>query len=307
DSGVGTGTVVGGHFDPLLAKAVAWGETREEAVDRLDALLARTVVLGVETNATFLRGLLAAPDVRAGNLDTGLIDRLVAGAEGSGAESAAGWVELVAAALFVAEHGVVARPDGGTGGNRMVGRAAGDDDPWRAGDGWRLNGPAAARRVVLVDAAGAAHEVRVTGTARDAVVQVPAPHDDGWEPTASEHPVREVRAALTADPAGADAWWLTVDGVREGVRLALDEPTAADEPATVWLWLWHDGRTVALAAPDRSAQAARARAERRRARGDAPGATDPEVRAAMPGTVVTAVADGDPVTAGSVLVTVEAM
>ncbi|MFI2703932.1 ATP-binding protein [Cellulosimicrobium composti] len=310
DSGIGTGTVVGGQFDPLLAKAVAWGETREEAVDRLDALLARTVVLGVETNAAFLRRLLAAPDVRAGRLDTGLIDRLVAGAEASGAESgavvppAAGWVELVAAALFVAEHGVVARPDGGTGGNRMVGRAAGDD-PWRAGDGWRLNGPAAARRVVLVDAAGAAHEVRVTGTARDAVVQVPVPRDDGWEPTAADQPVREVRAALTADPAEADAWWLTVDGVRERVRLALDAPTAADEPTTVWLW--HDGRTVALAAPDRSVQAARTRAERRRARGDAPGATDPEVRAAMPGTVVTAVADGDPVTAGSVLVTVEAM
>ncbi|KON74572.1 hypothetical protein M768_01200 [Cellulosimicrobium cellulans F16] len=170
-------------------------------------------------------------------------------------------------------------------------------------DGWRLNAPAAARRVVLVDAAGDAHEVRVSGVARDAVVHLPARDDDRWEsPGAPPHPVR---ASLVRDPGADGAWWLTVDGVRERVRLVLDAPSAAGEPATVWLW--RDGRTVALAAPDREQRAARARDERRRARGDAPGATDPEVRAAMPGTVVTAVADGDPVAAGAVLVTVEAM
>ncbi|MFJ2517898.1 biotin carboxylase N-terminal domain-containing protein [Cellulosimicrobium cellulans] len=308
DSGISTGAVVGGHYDPMLAKAVAWGETREHAVDRLDGLLARTVVLGVETNTAFLRSLLADPEVRAGRLDTGLIDRLVA--SGAGGARAVAWVDLVAAALLVAtsggaEPGVVDRfaadsrdkPGfGGAGG-------AGDDDPWRVRDGWRLNAPAAARRVVLVDAAGDAHEVRVSGVARDAVVHLPARHDDEWEsPGAPPHPVR---ASLVRDPGADGAWWLTVDGVRERVRLALDAPSAAGVPATVWLW--RDGRTVALAAPDREQRAARARDDRRRARGDTPGATDPEVRAAMPGTVVTAVADGDPVAAGAVLVTVEAM
>ncbi|KZM77587.1 biotin carboxylase N-terminal domain-containing protein [Cellulosimicrobium sp. I38E] len=308
DSGISAGAVVGGHYDPMLAKAVAWGETREHAVDRLDGLLARTVVLGVETNTAFLRSLLTDPDVRAGRLDTGLIDRLVA--SGAGDARAVAWVDLVAAALFVAssggaEPGVVDRlaadsrdkPGfGGAGG-------AGDDDPWRVRDGWRLNAPAAARRVVLVDAAGDAHEVRVSGVARDAVVHLPARDDDGWEsPGAPPHPVR---ASLVRDPGADGAWWLTVDGVRERVRLALDAPSAAGVPATVWLW--RDGRTVALAAPDREQRAARARDDRRRARGDTPGATDPEVRAAMPGTVVTAVADGDPVAAGAVLVTVEAM
>ncbi|WP_336724609.1 biotin carboxylase N-terminal domain-containing protein [Cellulosimicrobium cellulans] len=308
DSGISAGAVVGGHYDPMLAKAVAWGETRDEAVDRLDGLLARTVVLGVETNTAFLRSLLTDPDVRAGRLDTGLIDRLVA--SGAGDARAVAWVDLVAAALLVAtsggaEPGVVDRfaadsrdkPGfGGAGG-------AGDDDPWRVRDGWRLNAPAAARRVVLVDAAGDAHEVRVSAVARDAVVHLPARDDDGWEsPGAPPHPVR---ASLVRDPGADGAWWLTVDGVRERVRLALDAPSAAGVPATVWLW--RDGRTVALAAPDREQRAARARDERRRARGDTPGATDPEVRAAMPGTVVTAVADGDPVAAGAVLVTVEAM
>ncbi|WP_340697245.1 acetyl/propionyl/methylcrotonyl-CoA carboxylase subunit alpha [Cellulosimicrobium funkei] len=350
DSGISAGAVVGGHYDPMLAKAVAWGETRDEAVERLDGLLARTVVLGVETNTAFLRSLLADDDVRAGRLDTGLIDRLVASGSGSGSGSVAGsgegpggaravypprprssgaparpdhdgahtprplasgvgspsdgpdWVDLVAAALFLVEQVVVARPGGGTGHDRLLGvGVAADGDPWRAGDGWRLNGDAAARRVLLVDAGGGAHEVRVSGVVGDAVVHVPAADDGAW-PGSTTH---AARASLVRDPGADGAWWLTVDGVRERVRLALDAPPADGEPATVWVW--RDGRTVALAAPDRERRAARARADRRRARGDAPGATDPEVRAAMPGTVVTAAADGEPVTAGDVLVTVEAM
>ncbi|UTT59564.1 biotin carboxylase N-terminal domain-containing protein [Cellulosimicrobium cellulans] len=311
DSGICAGTVVGGHYDPMLAKAVAWAETRDEAVERLDGLLARTVVLGVETNTAFLRSLLADDDVRAGRLDTGLIDRLVGSVPGSGSvtgpDEGPGGADvrrsLAAAALFLAEHAVVARPGGGTGHNRMLGEGTGgrDGDPWRVGDGWRLNGDAAARRVLLVDAAGGAHEVRVSGVVGDAVVRVPAPDDGAWPGSTT----RAVRASLARDPGVDGAWWLTLDGVRERVRLALDAPPADGEPATVWVW--RDGRTVALAAPDREQRAARARADRRRARGDAPGATDPEVRAAMPGTVVTAAADGEPVTAGDVLVTVEAM
>jgi acetyl-CoA/propionyl-CoA carboxylase biotin carboxyl carrier protein len=218
----------------------------------------------------------------------------------------------VAAALFLvavalAEHGVVARPEDEMGSNPMLGGGAGisEADPWRVRDGWRLNAAAAARQVVLVDAAGDVHEVRVSGSARDAVVQCPPARDTdgGWGPGAARP--REVRASIERDRGGDGAWWLTVDGVRERVRLALDVPPADGEPATVWLW--RDGRTVALAAPSREQRAARARDERRRARDDAPGATDPEVRAAMPGTVVTAVADGEPVAAGAVLVTVEAM
>ncbi|SIP96056.1 acetyl-CoA/propionyl-CoA carboxylase, biotin carboxylase, biotin carboxyl carrier protein [Cellulosimicrobium aquatile] len=303
DSGISAAAVVGGHYDPMLAKAVAWGETRDEAVERLDGLLARTVVLGVETNTAFLRSLLADDDVRAGRLDTGLIDRLVASVVGPG-EGPGGpdWVDLVAAALFLVEQAVVARPGGGTGHSRLLAAGmAAAGDPWRVGDGWRLNGGAAPRRVLLVDAAGSAHEVRVSGVVGDAVVHVPAADDGAW-PGSTTH---AARASLVRDPGADGAWWLTLDGVRERVRLALDAPPADGEPATVWVW--RDGRTVALAAPDREQRAARARADRRRARGDAPGATDPEVRAAMPGTVVTVAADGEPVTAGDVLVTVEAM
>ncbi|MBE9940293.1 acetyl-CoA carboxylase biotin carboxylase subunit, partial [Cellulosimicrobium cellulans] len=229
DSGISAGAVVGGHYDPMLAKAVAWGETRDEAVERLDGLLARTVVLGVETNTAFLRSLLADDDVRAGRLDTGLIDRLVSAGsgmagsgEGPGAVVGPGGpdaVDLVAAALFLVEQVVVARPGGGTGHDRLLGGGIGgrDGDPWRAGDGWRLNGDAAARRVLLVDAGGGAHEVRVSGVVGEAVVHVPAPDDGAW-PGSTTH---AVRASLARDPGVDGAWWLTVDGVRERVRLAL--------------------------------------------------------------------------------------
>ncbi|MFC9515906.1 acetyl/propionyl/methylcrotonyl-CoA carboxylase subunit alpha [Nocardiaceae bacterium NPDC056970] len=78
DSGLRVGTVVGSDYDPMLAKVVAHGDDRAEALRRLDRALADTAVLGVVTNIEFLRFLLADDDVRAGRLDTGLLDRRVA-------------------------------------------------------------------------------------------------------------------------------------------------------------------------------------------------------------------------------------
>ena len=78
DSGIAAGFVVGSDYDPMLSKIVAHGADRAEALHRLDAALRRTVLLGLGTNIGFLRALLADPDVRAGNLDTGLVGRRVA-------------------------------------------------------------------------------------------------------------------------------------------------------------------------------------------------------------------------------------
>ncbi|MET0976392.1 MAG: acetyl-CoA carboxylase biotin carboxylase subunit [Leifsonia sp.] len=75
DSALLRGGVVGAHYDPMLAKVIAHGRDRAEAIARLDRALADTVVLGLDTNIAFLRDLLADPDVRAGRLDTELIDR----------------------------------------------------------------------------------------------------------------------------------------------------------------------------------------------------------------------------------------
>ncbi|CNW98057.1 propionyl-CoA carboxylase subunit alpha [Mycobacterium tuberculosis] len=70
DSSLLGGTVVGSDYDPLLTKVIAHGADREEALDRLDQALARTAVLGVQTNVEFLRFLLADERVRVGDLDT---------------------------------------------------------------------------------------------------------------------------------------------------------------------------------------------------------------------------------------------
>ncbi|GAA2050964.1 acetyl-CoA carboxylase biotin carboxylase subunit [Streptomyces cheonanensis] len=73
-SGGPGGDEVGTAYDPLLAKIVAYGPDRPTALRRLRAALGETVVLGVDTNAGFLRRLLAHERVAAGELDTGLVD-----------------------------------------------------------------------------------------------------------------------------------------------------------------------------------------------------------------------------------------
>ncbi|UOQ89568.1 ATP-grasp domain-containing protein [Agromyces endophyticus] len=76
DGGIRSGQVITADYDPMLAKVIAYGGDRAEALARLDAALAETVVLGVDTNIAFLRRLLAEPAVQHGDLDTGLIDRM---------------------------------------------------------------------------------------------------------------------------------------------------------------------------------------------------------------------------------------
>ena len=75
DSGLVRGTVIGSEYDPMLAKVIAHAVDRPAALRALDRALADTAVLGVTTNIEFLRFLLADPDVVAGRLDTGLLDR----------------------------------------------------------------------------------------------------------------------------------------------------------------------------------------------------------------------------------------
>ncbi|HWO68167.1 MAG TPA: acetyl/propionyl/methylcrotonyl-CoA carboxylase subunit alpha [Umezawaea sp.] len=75
DSALQVGLRVGSDYDPMLAKVIAHGRTREEALRKLHSALGRTVLLGVTTNIPFLRALLSDVDVRAGRLDTGLVER----------------------------------------------------------------------------------------------------------------------------------------------------------------------------------------------------------------------------------------
>jgi acetyl-CoA carboxylase biotin carboxylase subunit len=75
ESGVETGSVVSVHYDPLLFKLVARGGDRDEALARMRAALAATVVDGVRTTIPFLRTALDHPDVRRGDLHTQMVDQ----------------------------------------------------------------------------------------------------------------------------------------------------------------------------------------------------------------------------------------
>ena len=73
EAGVAEGDEVGTAYDPMIAKLIASGATRDEALDRLAAALAETEVGGVATNLPFLRWLVAHPVLRAGEATTAFL------------------------------------------------------------------------------------------------------------------------------------------------------------------------------------------------------------------------------------------
>ena len=73
DAGVEEGDEVGTRYDPLIAKLIAHGPTREDALDRLATALDETSVEGVTTNLPFLRWLVAHPALRAGRTTTAFL------------------------------------------------------------------------------------------------------------------------------------------------------------------------------------------------------------------------------------------
>jgi propionyl-CoA carboxylase alpha chain len=75
DTGVEPGSVIGVHYDSLLAKVVAWAPTRPEAARLLAATLARARIHGVVTNRDLLVRTLRHPAFLAGQTDTGMLDR----------------------------------------------------------------------------------------------------------------------------------------------------------------------------------------------------------------------------------------
>jgi 3-methylcrotonyl-CoA carboxylase alpha subunit len=128
DTGVATGDTISVHYDPMIAKVVAWAETRELAAAELGAALAGTDIAGVVTNINFLTDTLGHPAFLATELDTHFIERHEADLLGDGAEPP---TEAFAAAVsFILEESRLATT-----------AAAGDDpnSPWAASDGFRLN------------------------------------------------------------------------------------------------------------------------------------------------------------------------
>jgi acetyl-CoA/propionyl-CoA carboxylase biotin carboxyl carrier protein len=114
---VAEGDEVGGRFDPMLAKIIAAGSTRPEALARLTAALDDTVVLGLTTNLRFLRWLVRRPEVARGDARIDTLDSIWRPGEGDATPPeppADAWAEAA----------------------RVLGAG-----------GWRLNGPPRARLV----------------------------------------------------------------------------------------------------------------------------------------------------------------
>jgi 3-methylcrotonyl-CoA carboxylase alpha subunit len=78
ETGVETGSEITPYYDPMIAKLIAHADDRPQALDRLRAAVASTVVLGVKTNLSFLATLLDHAVVRAGTADNRFIDRELA-------------------------------------------------------------------------------------------------------------------------------------------------------------------------------------------------------------------------------------
>jgi excisionase family DNA binding protein len=98
DAGITAGDEVTGRFDPMLAKVIAHGADRREALARLTAALDGTVVLGLTTNLRFLRWLVRRPEVIRGEARIDTLDAiwpLAAGPDDTGATGIpdAAWAE----------------------------------------------------------------------------------------------------------------------------------------------------------------------------------------------------------------------
>lgn len=279
DSALVEGLEISSSYDPMIAKVIAWGQDRTAALDTLDEALAGYTALGVDTNVEYLRLLINDADVRAGRLDTGLIERRMPDFTFRRVAD----FELVAAALFAA-----AREGEQDGLNPAPG-------PWQRKDGWRP-GEHAPRRISLGTSDGGIATVAL----RSAATGGTAVSVDGgpWR-SASADFSRDHRAEVTLD--GELKGYAFAPVHADPAAPGPDIPTPG-EPAG--LFLGNEGWSCRLEVLSRESRLARALAAMEREEG----AADPAVRSPMPGTVVSvSVSNGDTVEAGQVLLSVEAM
>ncbi|QIJ02046.1 ATP-grasp domain-containing protein [Stutzerimonas balearica] len=128
DSGVAEGDTVSPFYDPMLGKLIAWGENREQARQRLLAMLAETAVGGVKTNLAFLRRVLAHPAFANAELDTGFIARHQGELLPPQGELPESFWQLAASAFVQGEAERVRNDD--------------PHSPWQSKSGWRAGLPA---------------------------------------------------------------------------------------------------------------------------------------------------------------------
>ncbi|MEO6825866.1 MAG: biotin carboxylase N-terminal domain-containing protein [Microbacteriaceae bacterium] len=289
DSSMIPGLVIGSHYDPMLAKTIAWAPTREQAITRLEAALGDTIILGLKTNIEYLRALLADPDVRSGVMDTTLIERRLPDLAFRQVDDAM----LTAAALVLHED----RIDAARWNNpaRMPRPGA----LWRTPNGWRMGSEPCASRYTLAVSATESVQVSVLGGAAAASVQV-ARNEVPPGAAASGGPGASVAARLravagTRAPGEPLRVVLEINGVARVLNLFRDGDT---------VWIGEAGFTCSVRLIGRAERVA----EQLAGLGRADVALVPDVRSPMPGTVVSVnAATGDLVEVDETLLIVEAM
>ena len=123
DSGVRQGDVISPFYDPMIAKLIVWGPTREHALARMQHALSDYQIVGVANNVAFLKRLITSPSFALAELDTGLIERHHDTLFPETKAVAPELLALACASLLLSEQ------DG----------AAIAGDPWSTTSGWRLN------------------------------------------------------------------------------------------------------------------------------------------------------------------------
>jgi 3-methylcrotonyl-CoA carboxylase alpha subunit/acetyl-CoA/propionyl-CoA carboxylase biotin carboxyl carrier protein len=185
DAALEPGSEVGTWYDPMLAKIIVAGPTREAARGALVDALDDTAILGLTTNVGFLRRLAGSAVYRDAAIDTAWLDRHPESFPADGGE-----VARVAAAWLVAA------------GSRSAGGAR---DPFGTGDGWRVSGPAAPVLAGLRDGDGA-HSMRVDvpgGLVSEGAVSEGAEAERSWR----------VRPVASAPGPELGPYRLEIDGV----------------------------------------------------------------------------------------------
>jgi 3-methylcrotonyl-CoA carboxylase alpha subunit len=155
DSGVREGDTISPWYDPMIAKLVAWGETREAALAHLSAGLAGYEIIGLTANVEFLGRIVTSRAFASADLDTGLIERSKAELFPAREPASDAILAVAAYAELVLEQRISDE------------RARTSEDPhspWNGVDGWRLN-QGSHHRFVFRESGGSSgetlHEVMV--------------------------------------------------------------------------------------------------------------------------------------------------
>jgi 3-methylcrotonyl-CoA carboxylase alpha subunit len=126
DTGFRAGDAVTPYYDALLAKLIAWGDDRPQALGRLVEALGAFEIAGVTTNVAFLHALASHPLVASGEIDTGFIEREMAALTATKPSLAALDLAAACAAVLMREQGEQVPPA--------------LSSPWDRSDGWTVAG-----------------------------------------------------------------------------------------------------------------------------------------------------------------------